>query len=125
MGVYDKTVGNFGAYLFSNVGGAGIALINNAGGFAGGVVNFTTTSATFSGTVTALSATAVGAGANTQAFVKASSTANLGIYYGNTVPTFSAAKGSLYSNTAATTTTTRLYVNTDGGTTWTNLTTAA
>lgn len=36
-----------------------------------------------------------------------------------------APKGWLYSNTTATTTTTRLYVNTDGGTTWTNLTTAA
>ena len=85
----------------------------------------TATTATFSGAVTSLSATAVAAGANTQAFIKASSTANLGIYFGTGAPGFSAAKGSLYTNTTATTTTTRLYVNTDGATTWTNLTTAA
>jgi len=88
-------------------------------------VPLTGTTATFSGAVKALSATAVGAGAATQAFVKASSTADLGIYYGTGAPTFAAAKGSLYSNTAATTTTTRLYVNTSGSTTWANLTTSA
>jgi hypothetical protein len=80
--------------------------------------------ATFSGNVTHNSTLAVGAGAATQAFVKASSTADLGIYYGTGVPSFTAAKGSLYSNTTATTTTTRLYVNTNGSTTWANLTTS-
>jgi len=85
----------------------------------------TGTTATFSGNVTHNSTLAVGAGAATQAFVKASSTADLGIYFGTGAPTFAAAKGSLYTNTAATTTTTRLYVNTSGSTTWTNLTTAA
>jgi hypothetical protein len=85
----------------------------------------TGTTAGFSGVVTALGGSAVGAGANTQAFIKASNTANLGLYYGTGNPAFSAAKGSFYSKTDATTTTTRLWVNTDGGTTWTNLTTAA
>lgn len=37
----------------------------------------------------------------------------------------SARKGSLYVNTTATTTTTRLYINTDGGTTWANFTASA
>ena len=36
-----------------------------------------------------------------------------------------AAKGSLFLRTDATTTTTRMYINTDGGTTWTNFTSAA
>ena len=40
-------------------------------------------------------------------------------------PSFAAVKGTLYSNTTATTTTTRLYINTDGGTTWANFTASA
>ena len=79
----------------------------------------------FTGLVTALSGTAVGAGANTQAWIKASSTSNLGVYYGTGDPTFSAAKGSTYSKTDATTTTTRFWINTDGSTTWTAFTSAA
>jgi len=75
--------------------------------------------------VLSMYATAVGAGAATQAWVKASTTANLGIYYGTGAPGFSAAKGSIYSQTDATTTTTRLYVNTNGSTTWASLTTSA
>lgn len=51
--------------------------------------------------------------------------AGVGVYIGTGVPTVSAPKGSLYTRTDATTTTTRLYVNTDGGTTWTNFTSAA
>jgi hypothetical protein len=58
-------------------------------------------------------------------FVSCSSTAGLGFYFGTGDPTITAGKGSFYSRTDATTTTTRLWVNTDGGTTWTNLTTAA
>lgn len=53
----------------------------------------------------------------------------VGIYTGTGAPTFSAMNGSIYTNTNATTTTTRLYVNNSGagvaGTTWTTLTTAA
>jgi hypothetical protein len=40
-------------------------------------------------------------------------------------PTFAAAKGSLYLNTTGSSTSTRAYINTDGGTTWTAITTAA
>jgi hypothetical protein len=53
----------------------------------------------------------------------------VGFYTGTGAPTFSAMNGSIYVNSAATTTTTRMYVNNSGagtaGTTWTNLTTAA
>lgn len=36
-----------------------------------------------------------------------------------------AKKGTIYINTTATTTTTRLYINTDGGSTWAYITTSA
>lgn len=44
---------------------------------------------------------------------------------GTGAPSATAPKGSLYSRTDATTAATRLYINTDGATTWTNFTTAA
>lgn len=44
---------------------------------------------------------------------------------GTGAPTFTAAKGTVYSNITGSSTSTRLYVNTDGATTWTNFTSAA
>jgi len=44
---------------------------------------------------------------------------------GSGAPTHQAPKGTLYVNTAAVTTTTRLYVNTDSGTTWASFTASA
>ena len=54
-----------------------------------------------------------------------SSDSAFGIYYGQDAPTFSARKGSLYIATGATGTSTRMYINTNGTTGWTNFTTAA
>ena len=48
-----------------------------------------------------------------------------GIYAGTGAPTFAATQGSLYTRTDGSSTSTRLYVNTNGATTWTNVTTAA
>ena len=89
-------------------------------GFVGSV---SATSVTSTGNVTADSATAVVAG-GASAFL-ATSTAGFGIYFGSGAPTVSAAKGSLYLRTDGTTTNDRAYINTDGATTWTALTTAA
>lgn len=75
-------------------------------------------------TVTALSGDAVVAG-GAAAFVATSTAGSLGIYFGSGAPTVSAAKGSLYLRTDGSSTSTRAYVNTDGATTWTNITTAA
>lgn len=54
---------------------------------------------------------------------------SVGLYTGTGAPTFSAMNGSIYTDSNATTTTTRIYVNKSGagtaGTTWTALTTAA
>lgn len=49
----------------------------------------------------------------------------IGIYYGTGVPTISAAKGSLYLRDDGSSTSTRLYVNTNGTTSWTAVTTAS
>jgi hypothetical protein len=52
-----------------------------------------------------------------------SSTANYGVFFGSGAPTLSAAKGSLYLRSDGSGITDRAYINTDGGTTWTALTT--
>ena len=64
------------------------------------------------------------AGASTSG-IKFSSTANLGIFWGSGAPTFSAAQGSLYIRTDGSSTSTRLYVNSTGSTTWVNFTSAS
>lgn len=82
----------------------------------------TTVNAT--GAVTANSATAVPAGGTAGAGLLMSSTANLGVFFGSGAPTLSAAQGSLYIRTDGSSTSTRLYVNTNGTTGWTNITSA-
>ncbi len=49
----------------------------------------------------------------------------MGVFWGSGAPSVSAAKGSLYLRSDGSTTNNRMYVNTDGGTTWTAVTTAA
>jgi hypothetical protein len=75
------------------------------------------------GNITADSTQAVVAG-GAAAFL-ATTTADLGIYVGSGLPTIAAAQGSIYLRTDGSSTSTRLYVNTTGSTTWTNVTTAA
>lgn len=97
--------------------------VTSTNGFIGsitGAVAATTVTAT--GTVTVDSATAVVAGGD--AAILMTSTAGLGIYVGSGAPTVSAAQGSLYLRTDGSSTSTRLYVNTNGTTGWTNVTTA-
>lgn len=75
------------------------------------------------GKVTALSGTATTAGGATTAAVSMG-TAAVGIFFGSGAPTISAAQGSLYLRTDGSSTATRLYVNTNGTTGWTNFTSA-
>jgi hypothetical protein len=77
------------------------------------------------GTAAILSGTAIPAGGTAGAGYKMSSTANLGIFFGSGAPTLSAAQGSLYLRTDGSSTTTRMYINTNGATTWTNVVTSA
>lgn len=77
------------------------------------------------GSITAQSGTAIPAGGTAGAGLLVSATANFGIFFGSGVPTITAAQGSLYLRSDGSSTSTRLYVNTTGSTTWTNVTTAA
>ena len=77
------------------------------------------------GAATILSGTAIPVGGTVGAGYKMSSTANLGIFFGSGAPTLNAAQGSLYLRTDGSTTSTRLYVNTNGTNGWTSVTTAS
>ena len=81
------------------------------------------TTAVASGTVTAINATAITAGGS--AAVLATATAGFGVYLGSGAPTITAAKGSLYLRSDGSSTSTRLYVNSDGATAWVAITTAS
>ena len=80
---------------------------------------------TSTGNVKLLSGTAVPAGGTAGAGLLMSSTANLGVFFGSGAPTLTAAQGSLYLRTDGSSTSTRMYVNTSGSTTWTAVTTVA
>lgn len=80
---------------------------------------------TVNGVATLCSGTATPAGGSTSARLLFGTTAGFGIYYGSGAPTVSAAQGSIYLRSDGSSTSTRMYVNTNGSTTWTNVTTAA
>lgn len=69
--------------------------------------------------------TAMPAGGTAGAGLRFSSTSNFGVFFGSGAPTLSAAKGSLYLRSDGSTTNDRAYINTNGSTTWTALTTVA
>lgn len=75
-----------------------------------------------SGTVTAKNATASGATATAGLTM---GSAGVGIYFGTGNPSFSAAQGSLYIRTDASSTTSRLWINTTGSTSWAFFTSSA
>jgi hypothetical protein len=77
------------------------------------------------GQLLAASATAIAAGGSQSLGLEFSSTADFGIFFGSGAPTISAAQGSLYLRSDGTTTNNRMYVNTDGLTAWTAVTTAS
>lgn len=77
------------------------------------------------GKIGILTGTAIPAGGTAGAGYSFSSTSNFGVFFGSGAPTLAAAKGSLYLRSDGTTTNDRSYINTDGSTTWTALTTVA
>jgi len=79
----------------------------------------------FNGDLSIYAGTGIPAGGTAGTGYKFSSTANFGVFFGSGAPTLAAAKGSLYLRSDGSSTSTRAYVNTDGGTTWSALTTAA
>ena len=90
---------------------------------AGSFTSVSSTSSTSTGTLTAISGTAITAGGS--AAVLATSTARFGVFLGSGAPTIAAAKGSLYLRSDGSSASTRLYVNSDGSTTWVAVTTAS
>ena len=106
-------------------GGANVNATTHTGATVSVTGNVTGGNVLSAGTATILSGTAVPAGGTAGAGYKFSSTANLGVFFGSGAPTLSAAQGSLYLRTDGTTTNNRMYVNTNGSTTWTAVTTAA
>lgn len=92
--------------------------IRNAGGLGNAGAGF------FGGTVVSHANTAIPAGGSTGAGLAVSATPNFGVFFGSGVPTLSAAQGSLYLRSDGSSTSTRMYVNTDGATAWTAVTTA-
>jgi len=76
------------------------------------------------GTVSIVPGTATPAGGSTSVRLVFGSTAGFGIYIGSGAPSVSAAQGSLYLRSDGSSTSTRLYVNTNGTTGWTSFTSA-
>jgi hypothetical protein len=76
------------------------------------------------GEVKAASGTATPAGGTAGKGLTFGTTTNLGVFFGSGAPTLSAAQGSIYLRTDGSSTSTRLYINTNGTTGWTNVTTA-
>ena len=95
--------------------------VTSQNGFVG---SMTGTTAAVTGTVTALSGSGLTAG-GAAGFIGTNVAAGMGIYFGSGAPTIAAAKGSLYLRSDGSTTNDRAYINTNGSTTWTALTTAA
>lgn len=92
----------------------------------GGIIKTSdATGITSAGPIAAMDATAIPAGGTAGKGLLVSSTANFGVFFGSGAPSLSAAKGSLYLRSDGSTTNDRAYINTNGSTTWTALTTAA
>lgn len=77
------------------------------------------------GVVTVGSGSATIAGGSQANNITFGSSNQIGIYFGSGAPTVSAGKGSLYLRSDGSTTNDRMYVNTNGSTTWTAVTTVA
>lgn len=101
-----------------------VAVSNTSGTALSAAGNVTGGNLRTAGAVVAATGTAITAGGTT-AGLEFSSTLDFGVFFGSGVPTISAAKGSLYLRSDGTTTNDRMYVNTNGSTTWTAVITAA
>ena len=64
-------------------------------------------------------------GGSTAARIAIGGTSVVGIYFGHTVPSIAAGQGSIYLRVDGSTVNDRMYVNTNGSTGWTTVTTAA
>ena len=79
----------------------------------------------FNGDLLIYGSTAIPAGGTAGSGYKFSSASNFGVFFGSGAPTLSAAKGSLYLRSDGSGVNDRMYVNTNGSTTWTAVVTVA
>jgi hypothetical protein len=129
IGAGSAVTRQYGFYAESSLTGAtnNYAFYSNIASGTGrwGFYNNGTARSLFNGDLTIFGSTAIPAGGTAGTGYMFSSTANFGVFFGSGAPSLSAAKGSLYLRSNGSTTNDRAYINTDGGTTWTALTTAA
>jgi hypothetical protein len=125
-GTGNVTGGNviFGTGQVSGTGNVTGGNVLFGSGIVSGTGNITGGNLRTAGAVVAATGTAITAG-GTAAGLEFSSTADFGVFFGSGAPTISAAKGSLYLRSDGTTTNDRMYINTNGSTTWTAVITVA
>lgn len=119
--------GPTGSTGFTGPPGSGATGPTGAGGGAGptgatGATGATPSPFSIAGTVTALNAGST-IGGGQVAFLMGANGISIG--WGSGAPTYTAAKGSLYLRTDGSSSSTRLYSNSDGSTTWVAVTTAS
>jgi hypothetical protein len=90
-----------------------------------GYAGFICSSLEATSTGTFASTVAIPAGGTDGVGIRVSSTGNFGVFFGSGAPTLSAAKGSLYLRSDGSGIADRMYVNTNGSTTWTAVATVA
>lgn len=115
---------NFSAVNLSASGAGGVQGVLQAANMTAVNVN-TTGAGGIQGQPKFQSATALPVAGSTAVGIQISSAANLGFYVGSGTPTFIAGTGSIYVNGGAATATSRLYINTNGSTTWATFTASA
>lgn len=127
---YTQSTSNIGMQVLDTAGGNRFITIAGSNG-GNPVINTTAGDLAITpilrgaASVVAHNGTAIPAGGTAGAGFSLSSTSNFGMYFGSGAPTLSAAQGSIYLRSDGSSTSTRLYVNTNGTTGWTNVTTAA
>lgn len=114
---------NQGAANVTNAYGVRIAAQSGAASINIGLKNEGTSQ--FDGVATFRGATGLTAGGDIALRLTSAPTTSPAVLVGSGVPSLSAPKGSLYLRSDGTSTSTRAYINTDGGGTWTAITTAA
>lgn len=109
--------GSAAAALFTGAPAGDLSWIQSGSATPLAIVTGVIARALFATTATIQPSVAPPAGGSLQCGLLISSTANLGFFFGTGAPTFAAAEGSIYSNITGGAGA-RLYVNTNGATTW-------
>ena len=105
-------------------GTTGTVTVTGTFGAATSVTSLAASTVAATSTVTARSASGLTAG-GAAGFIGTNVAAGMGVYFGSGAPTVAAAKGSLYLRSDGSGVADRAYINTNGSTTWTAISTVA